>query len=1505
MSLLPILSYDGSGNPVTGATAIPVSANETYTSPHGATLTEQVVFGTQTMWATGMHLTASSSSTPPVDALSIDLTTKSAGTYELQAPANPLDSTSSPSSLRTLSPPPGDGVSDASAAGGGGGAIAVQVPTAGATSSPVSTAYLAGSVTAGGDVTVSSNVVTNTTAWVTNGSGGVISVGVTNASVTLNSTSTALVGSLAGSPSSGISGDSTSTQVNGDGASIASGGNVAVLASASHTTTDHSSSSGGGLVGGYTATAHTTVTDTTASASGAGATISGDTVRFDATSSGTNNLYTHAVMGALFGGTDTKPIRDITSRDIVLLDGQADSAGSITGRYGVDVRAHEGNWATNVDEHSACYCIGPSSHSGSDSYVFNSQVFGHHGVVVYAGPRLITSGAYRNTSSNATPSPLVVINDANAAHLALYVQGENVGPLKDKGNTIGNSQTRSITWNSDVVINSGPDPYLLIDSSGNVVKAVNVTVNGVANPNIGTHYTDPITVGDIGNAGAGDIWMASGSGSISGGASESGHYWGTFTFHQNFRTVAILNNSNLDITVQNIDVIDETSQPHVTLTTGGGNVTLTFDLVQDVNPSLVVLDNTGNSTLHLNGTITNPLGQTDIHATSGDVVSATSRGAAVSASDSHTQLIISNVLHLDAEAGSLGSASDRINVDLIAYGGKAVTFTATAGDNAYLDLLTWVRDPSVTDPATTGTPQVPYVVDIGSLVAGNNLDVVLQGTLYGTGQGILPGVYVHAINSPDPTGTYYTFYHPSNPSTCPVGTTNQACLFDAGVTGGSPHAVASTYNFTTLDSGSGTATGSVTVAAANDAASASRINVIGLVSVHQSGNVNVDTNGFITLTETSTDSVAKRIVIDQGVSPVVSGFVTLTDVVVPVGSIDMRLGVVRSTDDDVTLISPASILDAPVGSGAPPITGSPSANVVGVNITMSAGMIGAGSIGTDTNFVEIDSSYDKFGVLNATAAGVIRITEMPSTPSGGYAQPGDLHVDTVSTCVRSTLQTCADVTLTTTDGSILDGHNAGAGGTTVNVTGNSIDLLAVGGGIGTYTNAATGVFTGDLKLNSAAGSGCVAHYTLNYFQASSGDRAVTANCHIAAQADTNIYLTELAGSANLLLIHSGLAGAGDLRVTSTETGTPEAGTTGNDIVVLHDGGTLVREPVTASSTPNTQAVPNGLVEADHGNVLLLSADDVVTDPSAQILATTDTSQPLATTTDPNQPKTTTGNIDIHGDWHPGVSDSNPNEGTVMVLRGEITPGTNGLTRIYGNAEDDQITFDQTLLGGNTRAYGSAKATVANQFSPAGDGSDTHDRLPAADDDGRHPHPRRPGRLRLLRHLDARLGERTDALHRQRARQRCAGRRHRHARHLRLQQPAQRHRPEHRVALPDRRHLPAARLVVHRGREHRPPECLLRRHQHRPGLHEPPRIRRRAAPGAPGRHGRPRRRPVVRLRGRRRADQLRQRDQRPARRARSGRQRPLRGRRQLSGHHPRRRRGQRLVPDRPDVRHAAQ
>src|SRR5947199_205682 len=59
-------------------------------------------------------------------------------------------------------------------------------------------------------------------------------------------------------------------------------------------------------------------------------------------------------------------------------------------------------------------------------------------------------------------------------------------------------------------------------------------------------------------------------------------------------------------------------------------------------------------------------------------------------------------------------------------------------------------------------------------------------------------------------------------------------------------------------------------------------------------------------------------------------------------------------------------------------------------------------------------------------------------------------------------------------------------------------------------------------------------------------------------------------------------------------------------------------------------------------------------------------------------------IAIYGDF----GNADPGVGTVMDLRGSITPGTGATdqTQIFGNADNDSFTFNQTFLGGQTFAY---------------------------------------------------------------------------------------------------------------------------------------------------------------------------------------------------------------------------
>ncbi len=478
---------------------------------------------------------------------------------------------------------------------------------------------------------------------------------------------------------------------------------------------------------------------------------------------------------------------------------------------------------------------------------------------------------------------------------------------------------------------------------------------------------------------------------------------------------------------------------------------------------------------------------------------------------------------------------------------------------------------------------------------------------------------------------------------------------------------------------------------------------------------------------------------------------------------DLRAGLIESTQSDVTLASPRAILD---GINTVKSAGSP--NIVARNITLTAGnngissdpnrISGAGGVGTPGDFLEIEVNADgtdaagHIGVLNVTDTQVARAATFPTlpladtsdvlgAPTGTY---GVFLTQTSGDLTIAKVETNADASLATDAGSIVDGRGNGGGINTAdtilppNVIADDVDLLAQGGSIG----AADG--TNDLKVyssaNDSSGAYCTRTFGLgyqdaNYADATAAERAVTATCHLAAQAGGSVYITEtpgVSGVAAPMDVLLALAKNGSVRLTTTETGIDGTGvpgcpatgvaacqagspTAGNDILLIHGGTTLVLENTLqtqwgAGSGPAgywTIPASNGLIEAQYGDVTLRSADDIVTDPSSQILAVTSpTDAHPGNGGDPNTPADATGNIDIHGDYHPGLTDTSTGDGTVIVLRGTITPGVGGLTRVFGNENADSITFDQTYLGGDTRAYGSAATTGQNAFAPGGDGEDT-------------------------------------------------------------------------------------------------------------------------------------------------------------------------------------------------------
>src|SRR5262249_4465138 len=232
----------------------------------------------------------------------------------------------------------------------------------------------------------------------------------------------------------------------------------------------------------------------------------------------------------------------------------------------------------------------------------------------FAGPRIVF-GPSGTTNDPALATPLDTSTGDTA--LALYVQAEQNSADADHRN-------RTIHWNSDVVISSGPSPLLIIGPDGQVVTSVNITANGVANPapfdSLSAHPY--VEVNDLINHNTGDVWMQTAGGNIDGGSMVGSHYWGTFTFRDNWRSVTILNQSKRELRIDNIKVINTTAVPKVQLNTpSGGSANPTFAIVRQVDATLVDIEglNSDPPDVLLNGKIENPIGTTRIAVAHGSI----------------------------------------------------------------------------------------------------------------------------------------------------------------------------------------------------------------------------------------------------------------------------------------------------------------------------------------------------------------------------------------------------------------------------------------------------------------------------------------------------------------------------------------------------------------------------------------------------------------------------------------------------------------------------------------------------------------------------------------------------------------------------------------------------------------------------------------------------------------------------------------------------------------------
>ena len=1177
---------------------------------------------TQQLFKAGSALQTASCGSPPApctDQLYLKLTGSLApGVESLKA----TDDTS----LRAASPPSGDGQTSATAVGGGGAAIDVAKPTAKVDISPTVKAYVAaGSATIGGDLWITSSVATNSSAYTENGSGGLVSIPSVESDINGTDNNTSFIG--ADFSSGGIGGDNPVPQVDGTNINLTVAGNIKIEAKTKLTSSSDAKSDSGGGFDDSNADSHINFTDNTAGVIGKNAVVTGSTLSLNATTyndPGENNhAHARSFVLALFGSSSASPTVTINSNDTALLDGDKNSNAVITGLNGVDVRAHHENVAYQADGGHTCICL--DFHFGSDgstNVTLSNTATGHEGVTVFAGPRIVLCTGPRPDTTCTTRDPkwaTPLDTSHGDKYLALYIQAEQTGGA--------DTTNRNIVWKSDVVISAGPSPLLIVGPDGHVVTAVNITVNGISNPAPGDDLnlatTPVVEVNDLVNQDTGDVWMQSAGGNISGGVHEttpSDHYWGTFNFRDNWKFVTILNQSARELVIDNIDVINRIRRPIVNENApGGSGADAKFAIVRQVDPSLVTITNNfqpasgSGPILLINGTILNPIGETDITSQFGPIAASTIRGGSSSTfSGPHSSLVQSNILKLYAGTSigasngcvygettcasgktlCLDTANPCLNVDLVAWAAHPVFLTTFSGTSQFIDLLTRLRDETLTDPNVS---HVVPTVTINDMVALDSIFVLLRPTVYQSDAPLVPGIEVDNATGPgphslpSPPGVFYvTFYYPDGTfcyypnGQCPSPHRELgAFATDVGA-----HEVESTYNFLLLDAGANGPLGDVTVNAFDPSPGATVINIIGYVDIHKDGDIDSHTNGFIIYTEKPRPGGPNR------------------------G--DLRVGEIQSTNNDVTLYAPGAVLDADNDSAA---------DVIARNITITAGnnmhgdgptgISGHGGVGVPANFLEVQVDADgldamgHIGVLTindiASARQAWNINALPpadpGAPNGTF---GVFVTQTTGDMQVNRILTNGDASLVALNGSLRDARFNGLGDNNqfslANVEANNIDLAA-------YCSVSSPTLDcGDVGARGPPIDGPGNDFKIDSGHGDTQNPTAVIVGRVGVEAQWNISLTETIGALNVLVaqaLNSNLrltvrehSGQGDdlnlILPYASDTVAPTQNR--NAILIDYSGVANVKREISASSA--TVVTNSASINAQNGWILLRAGDDV-------------------------------------------------------------------------------------------------------------------------------------------------------------------------------------------------------------------------------------------------------------------------------------------------------------------------
>jgi hypothetical protein len=445
--------------------------------------------------------------------------------------------------------------------------------------------------------------------------------------------------------------------------------------------------------------------------------------------------------------------------------------------------------------------IGDGDEHRNAEYQADTLIDADPDALVTAGPRLFAGPGVPPVDVTPLQQP------GGFDRLALFVEIDAEDPFDDHAE----HPSREIHWDADVLLLAGPSPTLIVGPDGRIVKAVNVSVTGVGSA-IGA-FVDPDGNGRFAVA---DIINDNDRGQALFRSNDDGNSnlvtvlpdGPLFTFRETYQRVDILNESALDLVINDIEVVNTfLTTPQVEVTIEVDHVDeFEFDVNHDFEPTPITIRNTNASAnaspdITFAGVVNNPIGMTNVFNARGDILSSL---PGVGEFPTPSGLIRTDSFRIEAVLGNVGRTNaQRLRLEIVeSNDGPTATVdryrTSDAGGRNFMELRGLLRRGLTGNESTTG-----FNVDVERIQSGTgraeHVDLeLLNGLRQPT---VIPGPYEVEVFEPaivdtpvDPPGppgvpprtTIVTDHFRQSPGTTPT-------IFPRGVWGAGAAVIDANY----------------------------------------------------------------------------------------------------------------------------------------------------------------------------------------------------------------------------------------------------------------------------------------------------------------------------------------------------------------------------------------------------------------------------------------------------------------------------------------------------------------------------------------------------------------------------------------------------------------------------------------------------------------------------------------------------------------------------------------